>query len=155
MLQIDIATFMNWLNAFKEENGELASFYEDRFSDQLQPAFAAWMSTDPLNNLSAPNDPFRLAEYQVPQLQAAAVLDEEADLAFADGERYGAIGDAYVLSTLLLAVVLFFAGVCTKIGWRPAQMALLGIAVLLLVYSVQQLGALPGKSEWGLTPIWS
>ena len=151
-MQIDFATFMNWLNALKEENGELASFYEDRFTDQLQPAFAAWMSTDSLNNLSTPNDPFRLAEYQVPQLHAAAVLDEEAHLAITDGERYGAIGDAYVLSTLLLAVVLFFAGVCTKFGWRPAHMALLGIAVLLLVYSVQPLGALPDKSEWGLAP---
>jgi hypothetical protein len=34
-------------------------------------------------------------------------------------------------------------------------MALLGIAVLLLVYSGQQLGALPDKSEWGLMPIWT
>ena len=33
-------------------------------------------------------------------------------------------------------------------------MALLGIAVLLLIYSAQKLGALPDKSEWALTPIW-
>jgi hypothetical protein len=152
VMQIDIATFMNWLNAFKEGNVTLADFYEERFSEQLQPAFAAWMASDALNNPDAPADPFRMTEYRVPQLQEAAALDAQAHLAFADGERYGATGDAYVLSTLLLAVVLFFAGVCTKIGWRPAQLALLCIAVLLLAYCVQKLGALPDGSDWGLTP---
>ena len=95
-----------------------------------------------------------MPEYQVPELQEAAVLDAAAHQAFVEAESAGATGDAYVLATLLLAVVLFFAGVCTKIGWRPAQLALLGLAVLLLVYSVQTLGALPDGSEWGLTPIW-
>ncbi|MCD6030553.1 MAG: hypothetical protein K0S78_2727 [Thermomicrobiales bacterium] len=55
---------------------------------------------------------------------------------------------------LLLAVVLFFAGVCTKIGWRPAQLALLGLSLLLLLYCVRVLGALPVGSDWGLTPRW-
>jgi hypothetical protein len=95
-----------------------------------------------------------MREYQVPQLQEAAALDEAAHLAFAEGERAGATGDAYVLATLLLAVVLFFAGVSTKIGWRPAQLTLLGLAVVLLLYSVRVLGALPDGSEWALTPLW-
>ncbi len=154
VMQIDIATFMNWLNAFKEGNTALADFYEARFSDQLRPAFAAWMAADALNNPAAPADPFRMSEYQVPQLEEAVALDAQVHLAFADGERYGATGDAYVLATMLLAVVLFFAGVCTKIGWRPAQLALLGVAMLLLLYSVQKLGALPDGSDWGITPLW-
>ena len=41
VMQIDIAVFLNWLNAYKEGNTTLATFYEDRFSDQFQPAFAA------------------------------------------------------------------------------------------------------------------
>jgi hypothetical protein len=73
--------------------------------------------------------------YQVPQLQSAAALDEAAHQAFTDG-------------------ALFFGGVCTKIGWRPAQLALLGLAVVLLIYVVQQIGALPDGSSWGLTPRW-
>lgn len=152
--QIDISLFLNWLNAFKDNKTVLADFYVQRFSPQFQPAFAAWMATDPLNDPSAPADPFQMAEYQVPQLLAAGQLDAESHRAFADAEHAGAIGDAYVLTTLLLAVVLFFAGVCTKIGWRPAQLALLVIAVLLLLYSLQKLGALPDGSAWALTPLW-
>jgi hypothetical protein len=91
--------------------------------------------------------------YRNPQLETAARYDALAHQAFALAERYGATGDAYVLSTLLLAVVLFFGGVCTKIGWRPAQLALLGLAVLLLLYSIGTLARLPDGSTWGLTPI--
>ena len=63
--------------------------------------------TDPLEKANAPNFPFDLAEYQVPELAAAVELDAAAHLAFAEAEQAGAIGDAYVLATLLLAVVLF------------------------------------------------
>lgn len=154
IMQFDIATFLNWLNATKGNNPTLATFYADRFSPQLRPAFDAWMATDPLDTLDAADDPFQLPEYQVPQLLAAAEYDEAAHEAFAEAERAGATGDAYVLATLLLAIVLFFGGVCTQIGWRPAQLALLGIAVALLAYSTWRLGALPDGSAWGLTPFW-
>lgn len=154
VMQIDVAIFLNWINAYKGGNAALATFYQDRFSPQLQAAFAAWMATDPLVNRGAPPDPFRLPEYQVPQLLAAATFDEDVHQAYAEAEHAGAIGDAYVLSTLLLAVVLFFGGICTKIGWRPAQLTLLGLAVLLLLYSVWHVGALPDGSDWGLTPRW-
>lgn len=153
-MQIDIAMELNWLRAIQDEDTELAAFYESRFSPHLATAFDAWQATDPLTNADAPPDPFSMPEYQVPQLQAAAELDEAAHLAFVEAESAGATGDAYVLATLLLAVVLFFAGVSTKIGWRPAQLALLGLSLLLLLYCVRTLGALPDGSTWGLTPRW-
>lgn len=154
MIQIDVATFLNWLNAFKGGDEALADFMVERFSPQLATAFEAWMATDPLNSEDAPSDPFRMPEYQVPQLQEAAGFDEAVHLAIAEADRAGTTGDAYVLVALLLAVVLFFAGVCTKIGWKPAQIALLGLAVLLLGSSIWQLGALPDASPWGVSPLW-
>jgi len=153
-MQIDISLFSNWLNAFKSGNTELATFYEDRFSPQLHAAFDAWMATDPLENPDAPTDPFRMAEFQVPQLQAAMASDDDAGTAFTNGQRAGENGNAYVLAALLLAVVLFFGGVSTKIGWRPAQVALLGVSILVLVYSIYKLGTLPDPSGWHLTPLW-
>ena len=95
-----------------------------------------------------------MPEYQVPQLLQAAQFDAESHQAFATAEEYGATSDAFVLATLLLAVVLFFGGVCTKIGWRPAQLALLTLAVVLLLYSVYRLGSLPDRSAWAITPLW-
>lgn len=153
-MQIDVATFFNWLNAYKSGNTVLATFYSDRFTPQLRPAFDAWWAADPMTNAEAPADPFGMPEYQVPQLLEAAQLDAESHQAFATAEHYGATSDAFVLSTLLLAVVLFFGGVCTKIGWRPAQLALLGLAIVLLFYSVYRLGSLPDRSTWAITPLW-
>ena len=153
-MQIDIAMELIWLRAMHEGDADLAAFYESRFSPHLTTAFAAWLATDPLTNADAPLNPFSMAEYQVPELQAAAELDAAAHQAFVAAERAGATGDAFVLTTLLLAVVLFFAGVCTKIGWRPAQLALLGLSLLLLVYCVRTLGAIPVGSDWQVTPRW-
>lgn len=152
-LQLDVALFLGWLNAFKTGNEPLAAFYEERFTPALKPAFAAWQETNPLNDPEAPLSPFEMTAYHNPQAEAATRYDMLARESFAVAERYGAIGDAYVLATLLLAVVLFFGGVCTKIGWRPAQLALLGLAIFLLLYSIGNLARLPDGSTWGLTPI--
>ena len=152
--QVDITLFLTWLDASMAGNTELADFYEARFTPQLEAAFAAWQATDPLQNPEAPTDPIQMAEYQVPGLAAAAALDAEVHVAFAKAERDGAINDSYVLSTLLLAVVLFFGGVCTKIGWRPARLGLLLMTIGLLVYSVAMIGGLRDGSTWGLTPLW-
>lgn len=154
MMQIDLALFINWLNAYQAENQDLARFYVERFSPQLETAFAAWVATDPLGNPDAPTDPFRMADYYVPQLVQAAELDAEVDAAFIESAQFGAIGDAYVLTTLLLAVVLFFGGISTKVGWRPAQVAMVILAVVLLLYCIQDLAILPDGSDWRLTPLW-
>ena len=51
------------------------------------------------------------------------------------------------------AVVLFVAGVSTKIAWRPAQLTLLALSVVLLVFCTAKLGTLPDGSDWQLTPL--
>jgi hypothetical protein len=152
--QIDVTIFLAWLDAFMSDDTELAGFYQARFTPQLEVAFAAWQATDPLTNSESPTDPIRMPEYQVPALVRAAELDAEVHLAYAEAEHDGAVSDAYVFSTLLLAVVLFFGGVCTKIGWRPAQLGLLLVTAVLLIYSVSVIGGLPDGSAWDLTPLW-
>jgi hypothetical protein len=58
------------------------------------------------------------------------------------------------LATLLLAVVLFFGGVSAKITTRPAQLGLLAIATLLLLFTIWELVALPDGSALELTTRW-
>ncbi len=71
--QVDIAMFFQWVNATETDDPELADFYQDRFRPEFQPAFDAWLATDPLTNPDAPPTPFAMDEYQ---LQARA--DSEA-----------------------------------------------------------------------------
>lgn len=92
-----------------------------------------------------------MPEHQVPQLQEAAAFDEAVHLVCAEADCAGAIGDAYVFVAVLPAVVVFVAGVCTSMGRKPAHIALLGLAVLLLASSIWQLGTLPNASPWGIT----
>ncbi len=141
--QIDIALFLDWLNAYTTENNELAQFIEGRFSPRLAPAFDAWVATSPRSNPDAPPDPFRLPEYQVPELQEADALEGEANTLFDQGQEANQISDRYVASTVVLAIVLFFAGIAPRIVWRPARQALIGVAILLFLLGLYQTATLP------------
>jgi hypothetical protein len=46
--QVDVATFVQWVNATAGDDIELATFYRDRFRPEFRPAFDAWQATDPL-----------------------------------------------------------------------------------------------------------
>src|SRR5262245_8198153 len=59
-LQIDVATFIQWVNANEEHNAELADFYRARFRDEFKPAFAAWLATNPFQTANAPPTPFAM-----------------------------------------------------------------------------------------------
>jgi len=44
---------------------------------------------------------------------------------------------------VLLATVLFFAGIATRFEWQPIRWALLGVGIALLVFGVYNLLSLP------------
>ena len=134
--QVDISLFMAWLEAEKRGETDLADFYEARFVTHFRPDFDAWQATDPFSNPAAPLDPFRMPEYAVPSLQAAAAFDERATEVAAAREEFRRQADAYIFLTVLTAVVLFFGGVATKIEKRQAQIALLVIAWVLLGFCI-------------------
>ncbi|MGH2980971.1 MAG: hypothetical protein ACRDKV_02875, partial [Solirubrobacterales bacterium] len=45
--QIDVATFIQWVDAERSKDQALADFYRDRFRKEFRPAFAAWEATRP------------------------------------------------------------------------------------------------------------
>src|SRR5262245_45849972 len=48
--QIDIATFIQWIDARAQRRNDLAAFYSARFRPEFKPAFAAWLATRPFAN---------------------------------------------------------------------------------------------------------
>ena len=48
--KIDVATFIQWTNAYTTDNTKLQDFYRARFRDDFKPAFDAWIATKPLQN---------------------------------------------------------------------------------------------------------
>ncbi|HYP59305.1 MAG TPA: hypothetical protein VEQ36_02675 [Thermomicrobiales bacterium] len=133
---IDVMTFTNYVNAWRSGDTELADFYRKRFRAEFVPAFDAWMATDPVNNSNAPSSPFAMPEYAPANLALADQLESESEKLFAAGTEANQRSDDYVLNTVFLASVLFFAGIAPRVRWLPAQLILVGLALALLGYGL-------------------
>jgi ferric-dicitrate binding protein FerR (iron transport regulator) len=131
--QVDVATFIAWVDARAGENAELESFYEDRFREEFRPAFDAWLATDPLTNVAAPKTPFAMDEYRLDAADEAERLDAEADRFSATVRRNVQRSANYVLGVVLFAVALFFAGMTTKLTGRGPRLSLLIVGAIVFV----------------------
>jgi hypothetical protein len=67
----------------------------------------------------------------------------QAEALTVESEEAGSNADDYVLTTLLLASALFFAGLTTSFRVRFAQLMLLGGSVVLVAYAASRLADLP------------
>lgn len=143
--QIDVTTFVAWVDAIGAADQERADFIETRFTDRLEPAFEAWRATDPRNNPDAPATPFELPEYVV----AAAALSDElsttADTHAAEAATASSRVDRYVTMSVLFALVLFFTSISTKLSEHRNRMFVLDIAIVGVVIGAIILALSPIK----------
>ncbi len=141
--QIDVATFIAWADADRRGETQLADFFVDRFRAEFRTAFTAWMATSPFTNPAAPPTPFAMTEYQLASRQEAERLDTAAETAAAEVRRDIQRASNYVLTVVLYAVVLFFAGMSTKIGNRRLRWILTAIGCLVLVTAIAWIATFP------------
>ena len=141
--QVDVATFIAWADADRRGESELAGFYVDRFRDEFRPAFDAWMATRPLENPTAPPTPFAMAEYQVASRNEAARLDTAAEASAAEVRQDIQRASNYVLTVVLYAIVLFFAGMSTRIGSRRLRWVLTLTGCLVFVSTIAWIATFP------------
>jgi hypothetical protein len=134
--QIDIGLFTNWVNAYAENNQQLADFYQKRFRAEFIPAFDAWVATQPLQNPDAPPSPFSMPEYRVADSELAQQLEQEASQEFISGEEANEIGDFYVLNTVFLASVLFLAGIASQVKNFLMKSMVVLLALFILAYGL-------------------
>jgi hypothetical protein len=131
--QVDVATFIAWADADQSGEGKVADFYVARFRDEFRPAYDAWRATQPLTNPSSPPTPFAMKEYQVASRDEAERLDTAAEASAAEVRLNIQRSSNYVLTVVLYAVVLFFAGMSTRLQDKRLRwiMTLTGCAVLV------------------------
>ncbi len=158
---VDVDTFISWASAISEErridpNSSLAldgsyapnpfalsGFLFERFRSEFKPAVEAWLEQNPLENPDASPTPFTLPEYELAErvksdrLEASA--SRQAELARRDNQR----GDNYVLTTVLFASVLFFAGVSSKLGSTRNRLFTISLAVVVLIAGIAILLTFP------------
>jgi hypothetical protein len=134
---------MAWENAAGSGNDHLKEFYSKRFRPEFRPAFDAWLATNPTANPQAPATPFTVPNYGSPHEQQARELESRAEALFAAGHQANHYADNYVLGTVVLATVLFFCGIVPQFSDFRLRVALLGIAMLLLMFGLSRILVLP------------
>ncbi|MCU0269729.1 MAG: hypothetical protein MUF83_13945 [Acidimicrobiales bacterium] len=155
----DLITFNQWLAAGEREGlldtpvaeGQpyepdptlLSGFLYERFRPEFKVAVDAWLATEPQTNPDAAPTPFAMPDYQLAAEARAVALTEEARLLDVEARRANERSDNYLLLTIVLAAVLFFAGISSKMDTLRARLLLLGVGATLLVGSAVVVLAFP------------
>jgi hypothetical protein len=132
----DLSVFENFIDASIAGDEEIATFYRDRFRPEFEVAFDAWIALDPFDDPDAPPSPLAMPEYQLAADAEAASLDARADTLFREGEEANTDSDIYTMSTLLFAIVLFFAAISERFAYVRVRVFLLSVAAVGLVAGV-------------------
>jgi hypothetical protein len=139
----DSTMFTAWFTAYIAHNKAGMRVAEARFRPVYLAAFKAWLATDPFHNPNAPRGPSYMPQYKLPQVTESVKLDAKANAYYAIGEQAGSNADGYVRTTVYLATVLFLVGISGHFKVRGARMGLIGVAGVILVFSVVSLIVAP------------
>ena len=142
-MQIDVALFTQWVDAYARDETELSDFYRRRFREEFQPAFDAWVATRPRINRDAPLSPFAMPEYK---LASSAEADKLEATAAAFSLRAGANiqrADNYALAVVLFAAALFFAGISTRLRSPTQRLLVLGLGSVLFIGTLVWVATFP------------
>jgi hypothetical protein len=141
--QVDVATFIQWVDAYASGDVTLQDFYTQRFRDEFKPAFDAWIAGDPFENPDAAPTPFKLPQYQVAAKAEAERLDAAAAASSELRDEYIQRSGNYVLAVVLFAAVLFFAGISTKLKSPGLRTALVVMGCVLFVLALTWVATFP------------
>lgn len=158
--QIDVNVFTSWLDAvaaeirdgstppvteggYAPQDGTLSAFYFARMREEFKVGLDSWLRTEPLTNPAAPDTPFAMPEYQLQSAREASDLLDQAE-----EHRQAALdanqnGDNYVLTTVGFALVIFFAGVSSKLRERRNRWTMLILALALATGGLIAVFSLP------------
>ncbi|MFL6287139.1 MAG: hypothetical protein ACJ73L_01960, partial [Actinomycetes bacterium] len=135
--------FTQWVDAHLHDDHRVQTFYEQRFRDEFEPAFNAWLETDPFSDPTAPESPFAMTQYVVAADQQAAQLtataDATAEAAKVDVQR----ATNYVLGVVLFAVALFFAGVSPKLSRPRLRIGILAVGIVVFMSAAIWIATFP------------
>ena len=141
--EIDVATFIQWVDADAHDETELADFYVDRFRPEFRAAFDAWLATEPLTDPEAPLTPFAMPEYRLDADAEADQLDQAAERSAAAVRRDIQRASNYVLGVVMFAVALFFAGVSGKLDAPGPRRAMVAMGWVVFLGTVAWIATFP------------
>jgi len=142
-IQVDVQTYIQWVDAYSADDKQLANFYFRRFQPEMRPAVVAWVATRPLSNRSAPLTPFDMPQYKSAALAQADRLESKGDVESATAQAHVERADKYTLCVVLFAMTLFFAGISTRLRSQRAQAAIVGFGYVVFLGAVAWAATFP------------
>ncbi len=138
----DASSVAQYAQAVQSDNVKLAQFYRKNlirpaflpFLDKWQAEIAAGGSPTILFQ-----NPAYLAIQFGPYQNAIGASEKSTNAS----QKAGEIANKYVVNTILLAIALFFAGVTSSFGYKPARVCLIVLSVATVGISALQLAGLP------------
>ena len=127
-----------WLIMAADDNERGMQILEERFEDTLRPAFDAWMA-DSTQGEVPPGLPQDLPEYIEgfdEWLEVKNFYSTSATAAAETAAEANRTGDSFVLVTVIMASVMFFAGIGTKLKGQATRIAMLVVAGLLFAGAI-------------------
>ena len=141
--QVDIATYIQWVNADVAGDARLAAFYRKRFRPEFKPAFAAWLATNPRTDPQAPLSPFAMPQYRVAQATLSSQLNVAAGVHANEAATVNQRANNYMLAVVLFAAALFFAGISTKLHSLRQREALLTLGWIIFLGTAAWVATFP------------
>ena len=125
---VDLALYMQWVDATASGDAALAEYYDERFTAEFAVAFADWQAGG-----ESVKSPFAEPSYVPMGSEESAEKSKLADAKFAAALEANQRGDNYSLLTVLFAMVLFFTAMSerNKSGW--AGWFLLGLGAVVAI----------------------
>jgi K+-sensing histidine kinase KdpD len=120
----------------------LAQFYRKNL---VRPAFVPlldqWQAD--LAAGQTPQNLFENPDYINAQFADYQQAVDQAEALSAQSQQASATSDEYVITTILLAIALFFAGVTSSFRYQPARILLVLLAVATVAVAAVRLADLP------------
>ncbi len=166
LILLDSQTFLQWVQAVGTEviaadstgedapdpttydpaNPSLSGFLFTQFREDFQPRVNEWYGENGASGSSTASPFFPFEEYleeSVPEAaeseRLALIASEKATAARADNQN----SDNYVVTVVLLASVLFFAGVSSKMRSQRNQNLMFILSLSMLLWAIFRLVTLP------------
>jgi hypothetical protein len=141
--QVDVATFSSWVDAYVQEQTELADFYFARFRAEFRPAVEAWVAARPRQNPDAPLTPFAMPEYRLEAREEATRLEAEAEANAAAARTNLQRSTNYVLAAVFFAAALFLSGMSARLTSLRLRRVLAALGLVVFVGAVCWVATFP------------
>ena len=143
--EADSQAMSSWLIMAAEGNERGMQILEERFDDTLRPAFDTWIAGS-IDGEVPPGLPQDLPEYEAgfeELLEAKNFYVTGATEATDTAAEANRTSDNFVLVTVIIASVMFFAGVGTKFKGKATRVTMLVVAGLLCSGAIAAMLSLP------------